>query len=115
MLNQIVLVGRLSKDIEVKKNKNGKEIGKITLEIQRSFKNANGIYETDLIDIILNDSIAKSTAEYCHKGDVVGIKGRVQTNASSKKLDLIAEKVTFLSKAKVEEDLNKGIDKGIGI
>ena len=73
MLNQIVLVGRLVKEPELKNGEKNKQYMYITLAIPRSFKNINGEYDTDFIDCILWDSVAKSTSEYCHKGDIVGI------------------------------------------
>ena len=70
----------------------------------RSFKNMNGEYETDFINCVLWDSVAKSTVEYCKKGSIVGVKGRVQSRTVEKEdttkryyLEIIAEKVTFLS------------------
>ncbi len=73
MLNQIVLVGRLVKDPVLKETEQGKKRSFITLAIPRSFKNAEGSYDTDFIDCILWDGIAKNTAEYCKKGDVIGV------------------------------------------
>lgn len=72
MLNQLVLVGRLTKDLELMKTDGNKLYSHISLAVPRSFKNMNGEYETDFIDCVLWDSVAKSTSEYCHKGDIVG-------------------------------------------
>ena len=73
MLNQIVLVGRIIENpIEVSKDK-----VTITLAISRSYKNKNGEYDTDFIDITLWSGIASNTLEYCKKGDLIGIKGSV--------------------------------------
>lgn len=115
MLNQIVLVGRLVSDPEIKKTESGKKVSNITIAVNRSFKNEEGIYETDFIDCILWNGIAQNTAEYCKKGDMVGIKGRVQSSIvsddsksidESKKneLQIVAEKVTFLSSKKEESN-----------
>ena len=89
---------------------NNKKVSNITLAIPRSFKNMNGEYETDFINCVLWDSVAKSTVEYCKKGSIVGVKGRIQTrtvenNDSSKKyyVEVIAEKVTFLSQDNKEK------------
>ena len=60
----------------------------------RNFKNENGEYETDFIPVRLYDMIAKNACEYCKKGDLVGIKGRLQ---SIDNLEVIAEKLTLLS------------------
>ena len=103
MLNQIVLVGRLVKDPEVKKAKNGNSYSHITLAVPRSYKNVNGEYETDFLDCTLWSLMATNTKEYCKKGDIVGVKGRVESRSyeqdGEKKYltEIIAEKVTFLS------------------
>lgn len=108
MLNQVILVGRIVKDLEVKKLEDGKKVTTMTLAIPRSFKNEQGEYETDFIDCRLYNSIAENTAEYCRKGDIVGVKGRIQTtqnidengNITDKTTNIMAEKVTFLSSRK---------------
>lgn len=111
MLNQIVLVGRLTRDPEVKEGENGNKFSTLTLAIPRSFKNADGVYETDFVDCRTFNSIAENTCEYCKKGDIVGVKGRIQTDTIEKedgtkefKMNIIAEKVTFLSSSKKGED-----------
>ena len=81
MLNQVVLVGRLTDDIEVATKENGKKVTSLILAVQRTFKNSEGIYETDFIRCTLFNAVAASTSEYCHKGDIVGIKGRIQINS----------------------------------
>ena len=109
MLNQIILVGRLTRDIVVNKSDKGVKVATLSLAIPRSFKNSEGLYDTDFIDCIMFDNIAKNTAEYCNKGDIVGVKGRVQSRiveSDDKKeylMDIVAEKVTFLSSKKNEE------------
>ena len=110
MLNQVVLVGRFTKDLEVKELEDGKKVTNMTLAIPRSFKNAEGEYETDFIDCSLWNSIAENTAEYCKKGDIVGVKGRLQSSSFEKedgnkefRTQVMAEKVTFLSSRSKDE------------
>lgn len=103
MLNQVILVGRLTSDIKVVKDDNGAKYAVITLAIPRSFKNADGEYDTDFISTIAYDNIATNTAEYISKGDIVGVKGRTAKSSQDSELQIIAEKVTFLSKSKSEE------------
>ena len=110
MLNQIVLVGRLVKMPEVFTTESGKRMTYLTLAIPRTFKNADGEYDTDFIDCVLWEVVAESTSEYCKQGDIVGVKGRVQSRLiededgnNYKKMEVIAEKITFLS-SKKEED-----------
>lgn len=74
MLNQTVIVGRIARDPELRETENGKKVTNVTLAVPRSFKNSNGEYETDFINCVLWKGIAESTVEYCHKGDLVGIK-----------------------------------------
>ncbi len=112
MLNQVVLVGRLTSDMEVKESEDGKKYCNMSLATPRSFKNADGVYDTDFVNIKTFDSIAQNTAEYCKKGDIVGVKGRIQTGSYEKdgekkfSMDIIAEKVTFLS-SRSNENKNK--------
>ena len=117
MLNQIVIVGRLTSDPEVVKSEDGKERSQITLAVPRSYKNADGEYDTDFVDCVLWNGIATNTAEYCHKGDIVGVKGRIQTNnyetedgEKRKSTSIVAEKVTFLSSKSKEDDIEKTND-----
>lgn len=110
MLNQIVLVGRLTKNINVNKSENGVKLATISLAIPRSFKNMEGTYDTDFIDCVAFENVAENTATYCSKGDIVGIKGRVQSRVIEKDgkreylMDVVAEKVTFLSSRKKDNE-----------
>ena len=79
MLNQTRIVGRMVTDPELRQTESGKKVMNVTLAVPRSFKNLNGQYETDFIDCVLWKGIAESTVQYCKKGDLIGIKGRIQT------------------------------------
>ena len=109
MLNQVVLVGRVVYELELKKSDSGKKFLTITLAIPRSFKNMEGTYDTDFIRCIVWDSTAENTKEYCHKGDIVGLKGRLQSRIIEKNdkketiMEVIGEKVTFLTSKSKEE------------
>ena len=105
MLNQVVLVGRLVKDPEIRTTSDGKRLSQITLAVSRNFKSTEtGKYETDFIYCTLWEGIATATVNYCKKGSVIGVKGRIssrtielENNKKMNYLDLIAEKVTFIS------------------
>ena len=108
MLNQAVLVGRIVQEPELKDTEKGK-VSNITLAVPRSFKNSNGEYDTDFISCVLWKGVAESTVEYCKKGDLVGVKGRIQTRnvefedqTHKQFVEVIAEKVTFLSSKRME-------------
>lgn len=108
MLNQIILVGRLTKDPElISCDKKKRSV--IDLAVSRGFKNQDGIYETDFIRCVLWNGVATSATEYCRKGDLVGIKGRLQTRKYEADEEIkyisevIAEKVTYISKYNPEK------------
>ena len=103
MLNQVVMVGRLVAKPIVEENENGRKVSEITLAVNRSYKNAEGIYETDFIKCILWNGIAENTVEYCNKGDIIGVKGRLQCLGGNE-LQVVAEKITFLSNYKNKEE-----------
>jgi single-strand DNA-binding protein len=104
MLNQIVLVGRLVKNPELRVTESGKKTTTITLAVPRNYKNAEGQYDTDFLDCTLWTGVAENTTEYCQSGDMLGVKGRIQTRlienedgSKTKKTEIVAEKVTFLA------------------
>ena len=104
MLNQSVIVGRVVRDPELKETESGNKVTNLTLAVPRSYKNVNGEYDTDFLDCTLWSAVAESTSEYCNTGDMIGVKGRVQTRiiespdgVKRKKTEIVAEKVTFLT------------------
>ena len=110
MLNQTVIVGRLVKEPELRETESGKKITNITLAVPRSYKNVNGEYDTDFISCVLWQGVAENTVHYIKKGDLLGIKGRVQSRVVENDeevrknvMEIVAEKVTFLSSKKAEE------------
>lgn len=111
-MNQVILVGRLCRDPVLKDTDNGKKKSYITIAVPRSFKNMDGEYETDFIDCTLWDVVAENTTTYCHKGDIIGVKGRIQSYTIEKEnkkdniygTEIIAEKITFLSSNSKEEE-----------
>ena len=111
MMNQFCCVGRLVSDPEKQTSENGKSYLNFTLAVPRSYKNADGEYETDFIDVTLWNDVASKTSEYCKKGDLVGVKGRIQTRdveledeTHKRYVEVIAEQVTFLSSKRPEAD-----------
>lgn len=88
MLNQVVLLGRL---VEYKEES-------IIIKVPRNYKNNQGIYDTDLIEIYLSESNYKQNKEYTKVGDLLGVKGRVETKDNQ--IIIIADKTTFLTNKK---------------
>lgn len=108
-MNQVGLVGRLVRTPELYEAENKKKMTKITLALTRGFKNINGEYETDFIDVLLWDNIAVNAVDYCQKGDIVSIRGRLQSRIVDKNgekryvMEVVAEKITFISSVKKSE------------
>jgi single-strand DNA-binding protein len=103
-VNQVILVGRLVDEPQI--SENNKEISNITIAIPRNYKNELGEYEIDFADCVLYNGIAKNTHEFCHKGDLICVKGRLETlldkksDISNKKTLIAVDKLTFLSSMK---------------
>ena len=112
MHNLVYLIGRLASEPEVKQLDDDRSTLSINIAVQRSFKNEDGLYDTDFIRCILWNGVALHTSEYCHKGDLVGVKGRIQTRTYEKNdevkyiTEVIVDKISFLSSKKIEEDIS---------
>lgn len=90
-MNEFILVGRIVK----------LEQEKVNIAVPRNYKNSDGVYDTDFITIIVKESINEQMQTYCQKGDLIGVKGKIA--CLDNKLELVAEKVTFLANKKKEE------------
>lgn len=110
MLNNVTLVGRLTRDPELKYTPNGVAVTSMTLAVNRPFKSQNGENETDFINIQVWRKQAENAANYLKKGSLTGVTGRITTrnyeNAEGKKVyvtEVTADSVQFLeSKGKGE-------------
>lgn len=106
MLNQVTMVGRLIDEPKII-IKEGKEVCYITLAVPRVYKNENGEYDIDYIDCTIWQGLLEKIKEYCHKGDMVGLQGRIRTTqekGKSKITEIVAEKVTFLNSSDKKEE-----------
>lgn len=108
-MNQLILVGRLTRDPVLKKQE-GKSSCYITVAVKRQFKNCDGIYESDFISCTVWNVIAEKVCEYCKKGDVISVKARIQNNNYTDKDDnkvysyeIIADQVSFMTSQKTPE------------
>lgn len=96
MLNNIVIVGRIANNPKLIEE-NGHKCSYITLANNREFKNSEGIYETDFIDIKVPYPMCDVIVEYCLKGDAIGVKGRIERLPECENMIIVAERITFLS------------------
>lgn len=103
MMNRVVLVGRLTKDPELRYTPNGVPVATFTLAVNRTFTNQQGEREADFINCVIWRKPAENVANFLKKGSLAGVDGRVQTRSydgqDGKKVyvtEVLAESVQFL-------------------
>lgn len=103
MMNRVVLVGRLTKDPEVKYTQNGIAVANFTLACNRPFTSQDGKQEADFIQVQVWRKTAENVGNYLKKGSLAGVDGRIQTrnyeNQEGKRVyvtEVIADTVQFL-------------------
>jgi len=113
MLNRIVLIGRLTRDVELRFTQEGKAVANFTLAVDRPFKNANGEKEADFIPVVVWGKLAENCSNYIGKGRLVAADGRLQIRSYEGKdgqrryiTEVVAEEVRFLDKPKNENSEN---------
>ncbi|HBI6622270.1 TPA: single-stranded DNA-binding protein [Listeria monocytogenes] len=103
MMNRVVLVGRLTKDPDLRYTPAGAAVATFTLAVNRPFKNAQGEQEADFINCVVWRKPAENVANFLKKGSMAGVDGRVQTRNYEDKdgkrvfvTEVVAESVQFL-------------------
>ncbi|HEA6394884.1 TPA: single-stranded DNA-binding protein [Staphylococcus aureus] len=103
MLNRVVLVGRLTKDPELRSTPNGVSVGTFTLAVNRTFTNAQGEREADFINCVTFRKQAENVNNYLSKGSLAGVDGRLQSRSYENKVgqrvfvtEVVADSVQFL-------------------
>ena len=81
MLNNVVLVGRMTKDAELRYTPNNQAVATFSLAVNRNFKSQNGEREADFINCVIWRQQAENLANWCKKGALIGITGRIQTRS----------------------------------
>lgn len=81
MMNSVCLVGRTTKDLELKYTGNNIAVATFSLAVNRNFKDANGERETDFINCVIWRQQAENLANWAKKGALIGITGRIQTRS----------------------------------
>lgn len=111
-MNNVTLVGRLTKDPELRYTPAGTAVSTSTIAVDREFTKEK---ETDFINIVIWGKLGEIVAEKCRKGKEVGIVGRIQTrnyeNAEGKRVyvtEVVAEKVKFLRDPAAHGDIHQG-------
>lgn len=102
-MNKVILIGRLTKDPELKTTASGIASTNFSIAVQRNFTNQNGEREADFINCVAWRKQAENIAKYCNKGSQVAVDGRIQVRSydgqdGTKKYvtEVVADNVTFL-------------------
>ena len=103
-MNKVILVGNVTKDLELKTTTNGIATCTFSIAVNRKFKNAQGVQEADYINIVTWRQTAELCAKYLAKGRKVGIVGSIQTRSYTAKdggkryvTEVVADDVEFLT------------------
>ncbi len=109
-MNKVILVGRLTRDPEVKNTTTGKAVATFTLAVDRRFKNKDGQKEADFVPIVVWGRQAEIVGQYLSKGSQIGVSGRLQVRSYDAQdgqrryvTEVVADEVTFLSTSNRKE------------
>ena len=115
MINRVVLVGRLTKDPDLRYTPSGAAVARFTLAVSRTFSNAQGERETDFINCTVWRKQAENTANFLKKGSLAGVEGRIQTGSyegqDGKRVyttEVVADSVQFLEPKNANTDRSQG-------
>ncbi|UVI84499.1 single-stranded DNA-binding protein [Staphylococcus aureus] len=103
MINRTILVGRLTRDPELRTTQSGVNVASFTLAVNRTFTNAQGEREADFINVIVFKKQAENVNKYLYKGSLAGVDGRLQTRNYENKegqrvyvTEVVADSIQFL-------------------
>jgi single-strand DNA-binding protein len=123
MINRVILVGRLTRDPQLRKTNSGKSVASFTLAVDRRFARNNGNgqeqqQQADFISCVAWDKTADFMQQYTHKGSLLGVEGRIQTrnyddpNVPGRKVyvtEVVCEQVTFLEPKSASESRQNAV------
>jgi len=114
MINRVTLVGRLTKDVDLRYTQNGIAVANFSIAVQRNFKNQNGDYDADFINCVVWRKPAENLANYMKKGSQVGVDGRLQSRTYKDKdgktvfvTEVVADSVQFLESRGKQQNKTK--------
>ncbi len=109
MLNKAILIGRLTRDPELRSTSNDISVTSFTVAVDRNFTNQQGEKETDFIPVVAWRKLAETCAKYLAKGRLVAVSGRMQVRSYEGKegkryiTEVVADEVQFLERAESKE------------
>ena len=116
MLNRVVLVGRLTRDPDLRYTPNGVAVANFTLAVNRPFTNQQGNRDADFINCVVWRRPAENLANYMKKGNMVGVDGRLQTRRYEDQdgkmvyvTEVVADSVQFLESRSSKANDSQGV------
>lgn len=113
MMNRVVIVGRMTRDPELRRTGNGTAVTSFTLALNRNYNSADG-QQADFIPVVVWNKAAENVAQYCSKGSLVGVDGRLRSrsydNAQGQRVFVVevqADNVQFLETKASREDISR--------
>lgn len=111
MINRVVLIGRLTRDPELRRTPQGDAVTSFTLAVNRNYTDKDGQQQADFINCIVWRKLAENVERYCSKGSLVGVEGRIQTrsyeNNQGQRIyvtEIVCDSVQFLETKKAENN-----------
>ena len=121
MINRVVLIGRLTKDPELRYTQGGVAVTSFTLAVDRNYKNAQGEKATDFIPCVVFKQLAELCANYLSKGKMAAVDGRMQVRSYDGQdgqkrwvTEVVGENVRFLSPKDSNSSASSGVSENIG-
>ena len=114
-MNKVIEIGRATKDIELMTTPSGTSVASFSIAVKRDYKNAEGKYDSDFFDCVAFNKLAETISKYVHKGDMLGVIGKLQTRAYTTKegnnrrvTEIIVNEVEFLTPKKDDTATDQG-------
>ena len=114
-MNKALLIGRLTKDPELRATSTGRNVCQFSVAVSRNFTNANGEREADFINCVAWNKTADLMTQYLHKGSLIGLEWRIQTRSYDNQqgqrvyvTEVVAESVQFLEPKNAQSNYSAG-------
>ena len=119
MINRVVMVGRMTRDPELRRTGSGAAVTSFTLALNRNYNSADG-QQADYISCVVWNKVAENVAQYCSKGSVVGVEGRLRSrtydNAQGQRVyvtEVVCDSVQFLETRAQRERNQSSMNQGM--
>ena len=119
MINRVVMVGRMTRDPELRRTGSGAAVTSFTLALNRNYNSADG-QQADYISCVVWNKVAENVAQYCSKGSLVGVEGRLRSrtydNAQGQRVyvtEVVCDSVQFLETRAQRERNQSSMNQGM--